>query len=57
MENAFCFTQKALYVFQVFKYLYFRLPFFFPVSATTEFVGETYYVNVRLNWNLQTHTV
>ena len=57
MENAFCFTQKALYVFQVFKYLYFRLPFFFPVSATTEFIGETYYVNVRLNWNLQTHTV
>ena len=33
MKNAFYFIQKALFVLEIFKFLYFRLPPFFSLSA------------------------
>ena len=41
MKNVFYFIQKALFVFEIFKFLYFRLPLFFSQSAITlEVVGR-----------------
>ena len=33
MKSAFYFIQKALFVLEVFAYLYFHFPLFFPLSA------------------------
>ena len=33
MKNTFCFIQKALFVLEIFKFLYFRLPLFFALSV------------------------
>ena len=33
MKNIFYFIKKALSVLKIFTYLYFRLPFFFSLSA------------------------
>ena len=33
MKNIFYFIQKALSVLEIFRFLYFRLPLFFPLSA------------------------
>ena len=33
MKNVFYFIGKALFVLKIFRFFYFRLPFFFPLSA------------------------
>ena len=33
MKNAFHFIEKALFVFEIFKFLYFRFSYFFSLSA------------------------
>ena len=33
MKNAFYFIEKALFVLEIFKFLYFHLPLFFSLSA------------------------
>ena len=33
MKNVFCFIKKALFVLEIFKFLYFSLPLFFSLSA------------------------
>ena len=33
MKNVFYFIEKALFVLEIFKFLYFRLPLFFTLSA------------------------
>ena len=33
MKNVFYFIQKALFVLEIFKFFYFRLPLFFPLSV------------------------
>ena len=39
-KNAFYFTKKAIFVLEIFKFLYFSLPYFFLLLAITEFIGN-----------------
>ena len=40
MKNVLYFTEKASMFLEIFRFLYFSQPFFFPLSVIVEFIGD-----------------